>query len=301
MQYLATPEASRHVRVDTGFAQGDEITPYYDSMIAKLIVWDESRDLALARLRGALDAYRIVGVANNLAFLQRLATAPAFVAADLDTALIERESAWLFPPAQEPPRDVWLAAAISVLLRAHTSADHSPWSAADGWRLGGRAEREVMLQAGDVSKTVGVQYHDGGWTLRIDDQLVSATAETALTLTVDGRRFAVTTVSSGEQIHVFMDGRRDVFVHVDPLAFTGATAAGPAGLRAPMPGRVIELIGTPGAEVTKGTALLVLEAMKIEHTILAPSHGTLRGFKVAVGEQVGEGTELVDFIATQSK
>ena len=309
LKYLAAPEGSRHVRVDTGVAQGDEITPYYDSMIAKLIVWDENRDLALARLRGALEAYRIVGVANNIAFLQRLATAPAFAAADLDTALIERQREWLFPPAQEPPREGWLAAAIATLLRTHTAADHSPWSAADGWRLSARAEREVTLRAGAVSKTIGVQYRDVGWALRVDDQLVSASAspqgmpnvETELTLTFDGRRCAVTAVSYGDQIHVFMDGRRDVFVHVDPLAFTGAVTAGPAGLRAPMPGRVIELIGKPGTEVVKGAALLVLEAMKIEHTILAPGPGTLRGFKVAAGEQVGEGTELVDFVAAQSK
>ncbi len=306
LQYLASPEPSQHVRVDTGVGQGDEITPYYDSMIAKLIVWDENRDLALARLRGALDAYRIVGVANNIAFLQRLAVSAAFTTADLDTALIERQSEFLFPPPAEPPRDIWLAAAIVTLLRAHTAPDHSPWSATDGWLPGGRAEREVMLRAGEVSKTIGVQYRDNGWGLSVDDQLVTATANlrhlpksaTGLTLTLDGRRCVLTAVSCGAQIHLFMDGRRDLLVHIDPLAFTGGAAAGPAGLRAPMPGRVIELIGTPGTEVSRGAPLLVLEAMKIEHTILAPSKGTLRGFKVAAGEQVGEGTELVDFVAT---
>ena len=309
LQYLVSQEPSQHVRVDTGVGPGDEITPYYDSMIAKLIVWDQNRDLALARLRDALDAYRIVGVANNIAFLQRLAESPAFTAADLDTALIERQNEFLFPAPTEAPRDVWLAAAIATLLRAHAAPDHSPWSAVDGWLLGGRAERDVVLRAGEVSKTVGVRYRDGGWDLRVDGQLVCASASppdppnagAELTLTLDGRRSTVTAVSNGEQLHMFMGGRRDVLIHVDPLAFTGAAAAGPAGLRAPMPGRVIELIGTPGMEVAKGAALLVIEAMKIEHTILAPGRGTLRGFKVAAGEQVGEGTELVDFVAAQSK
>jgi 3-methylcrotonyl-CoA carboxylase alpha subunit len=309
LQYLISPEASQHVRVDTGVGPGDEITPYYDSMIAKLIVWDENRDLALARLRGALDAYRIVGVANNIAFLQRLAASPAFTNADLDTALIERESELLFPPSGVPPRDIWLAAAIATLLRTHAVADNSPWSAADGWLPGGRAERDVELRAADASKVIGVQYCDQGWTLRIDDQLVRATASchdlpnagTELTLTLDDRRCTVTAVPCGAQLHVFMDGRHDVLVHVDPLAFTGVAAAGPAGLRAPMPGRVIELIGTAGTEVARGAPLLVLEAMKIEHTILAPSQGTLRAFKVAAGDQVGEGTELVDFVPAQSK
>ncbi|MGH8253953.1 MAG: biotin carboxylase N-terminal domain-containing protein [Steroidobacteraceae bacterium] len=303
LQYLATPATSRHVRVDTGVAAGDEITPYYDSMIAKLIVWDETRELALARLRAALDEYRIVGVANNIAFLQRLAASPAFTTADLDTALIEREHDMLFPPATTPLRDAWLAAAVATLLRTQATADASPWSAVDGWRLGGRAELVVTLRCGDVEKSVLVQYRDAGWSLHFAGESVVATADTVavdgatLALTLDGRRQTVTAVLQGNDIHLFMGGNRDVFVHVDPLAFKAEATGGPAGLRAPMPGRVIELIGTPGAKVAKGAPLLVLEAMKIEHTIVAPGAGTLRVFKVAAGEQVSEGMELVDFVA----
>ncbi len=301
LEYLASPAISLYVRVDTGVGAGDEITPYYDSMIAKLIVWDENRDAALARLRTALDEYRIVGVANNIAFLQRLAASAAFMSADLDTALIEREHDHLFPPAEAPPREAWLAAAVATLLRTHAAADASPWSAVDGWRLGGSAERDVTLRVGDTGKTIAVQYRGGGWNLRLDGESVVASAvaidDATLALTLDGRRCAVTAVGHGDEIHLFMDGRRDVFTHVDPLAFKSVSAGAAAGgLRAPMPGRVIELIAAPGAKLAKGAPLLVLEAMKIEHTILAPSAGTLRGFKVAAGEQVGEGMELVDFV-----
>ena len=300
LQYLATPTPSRHVRVDTGVEAGDEITPYYDSMIAKLIVWDETRELALARLRAALDEYRIVGVANNIAFLQRLAASRAFTCADLDTALIEREHDALFPAAETPPRDAWLAAAVATLLRAQVAAETSPWSAADGWRVGARAEREVTLRCADAEKTIAVQYREFGWNLRLDGDCVAASAaaidDATLALTLDGRRSNVTVVGRGAEIHVFMDGRRDVFVHVDPLAFRAVAASGPSGLRAPMPGRVIELIAAPGSKVAKGAPLLVLEAMKIEHTIQAPGAGTLRAFKVTKGEQVNEGMELVDFV-----
>jgi 3-methylcrotonyl-CoA carboxylase alpha subunit len=96
--------------------------------------------------------------------------------------------------------------------------------------------------------------------------------------------------------HVFMDGRHYEFQQLDPLTVTPTVAAGPAGLRSPMPGRVIELVAQAGHAVVKGQALLVLEAMKIEHTIVAPGPGTLRAFKVAAGEQVGESAELVDFV-----
>jgi 3-methylcrotonyl-CoA carboxylase alpha subunit len=145
-------------------------------MIAKLIVWDENRAAALARLRTALDEYRIVGVANNIAFLQRLAASAAFTSADLDTALIEREHDHLFPPAEVPPRDAWLAAAVATLLRTHAASDASPWSSIDGWRLGGSAERDVTLRFGDTGKTIAVQYRGGDWTLRLDGVSVMASA-----------------------------------------------------------------------------------------------------------------------------
>jgi 3-methylcrotonyl-CoA carboxylase alpha subunit len=301
LEYLVAPAPSAHVRVDTGVEAGDEITPYYDSMIAKLIVWDETRELALARLRAALDEYRIVGVANNIAFLRRLAASQAFTSADLDTALIEREHAALFAAAETPPRDAWLAAAVATLLRAQPATEASPWSAVDGWRVGARAERDLALRCAESEKTIAVQYRDGGWTLRLDGDCVAASAvvldDATLALTLDGRRCHVTAVRHGAEIHVFLDGRHDAFAHVDPLAFASVAASSPSGLRAPMPGRVIELVATAGAKVAKGAPLLVLEAMKIEHAIMAPSAGTLRAFKVVAGEQVTEGMELVDFVA----
>jgi 3-methylcrotonyl-CoA carboxylase alpha subunit len=307
LDYLATPAPSEHVRIDTGVGAGDQISPYYDSMIAKLIVWGADRDQALQRMRAALDQYWIVGVANNVAFLQRLVASPAFARADLDTALIERESASLFPVAQAPPRDAWLAAAVATLRRMHTGASGSPWGMSDGWRLGARAQRDLVLRAGDAQRTIGVQYLETGWALKIDDEVVAATCDpdtgsgTDLTLTLDGRRAPVAVVVASGRIHVFAVDRRDVFEHLDPLTASAATVAGPAGLRAPMPGRVIELFACPGADVPRGAPLLVMEAMKIEHTIVAPSAGTLRSYKVAVGEQVGEGTELVDFVPARTK
>jgi 3-methylcrotonyl-CoA carboxylase alpha subunit len=307
LEFLATPESSEQVRIDTGVGVGDQISPYYDSMLAKLIVWGADRDQALQRMRAALEHYRIVGVANNVAFLQRLVAASAFAHADLDTALIERESAWLFPAVQPLPRDVWLTAAVATLLRSRTRLDDSPWNANDGWRPGARAHRDLLLRAGEAKQTIGVQYLAAGWALQIDGEVVAAACDpdagsaTDFTLTLDGVRQTVTVVHASGRIHVFTIGRRDVLEHIDPLTVSATTAAGPAGLRAPMPGRVIELVATPGAEVARGAALLVMEAMKIEHTIVAPSIGTLRSYKVAAGEQVSEGTELVDFVPAQSR
>ena len=155
--HLSPPPETDHVRVDTGVEQGDEITPHYDPMIAKLIVWGADRRQALARMRQALAQYRVVGVSNNVDFLARLVAVPSFANAQLDTGLIEREQALLFPPAGDVPADVWLLAALAELLReqrlaekkAASSADpHSPWRALDGWRLNGRAGAPARLAAG---------------------------------------------------------------------------------------------------------------------------------------------------------
>lgn len=305
LKYVAEPQATRHVRIDAGVGQGDAITPYYDSMIAKLIVWDESRPRALARMRAALDEYRIVGVANNVSFLRRLVASPAFDTADLDTALIERQHSLLFPAASMPPREVWLTAAVATLLRQQSPRSASPWSTADGWRPGSRARRELKFRvagvdAAGVEKTIAVQYLPKGWELLLDGRTSRAdgiaSAEATLALTIDDARLVATVVHMGEQQHVFVGGRSGVLTVIDPLATTAVVTAGPAGLRSPMPGRVIELLARPGTVVEKGAPLLVLEAMKIEHTVVAPGKGTLKSFKVAAGEQVGEGVELVDFV-----
>ena len=309
--HLEPPHASAHVRIDTGVEQGDAITPFYDPMIAKLIVHDSDRPAALARMRDALAHYRIVGVANNVEFLGRLVATPSFANDDLDTALIEREHAALFPPPTAPGDDVWLVAALAELVRdatsphARTAADglalSSPWSMLDGWRLNGRAERRLLFRFGDATIPVGATALDGGgWSLRLGDRAVVASATlhglSGVTATLAGRRVAATVVAQGERRHVFVGGRVVALALVDPLAGDGADHEEEgAGLMAPMPGKVIALLAKPGAVVEKGTPLLVLEAMKMEHTISAPHAGTVKSFRFAAGDQVDEGVALVDF------
>src|SRR5512138_1601685 len=170
--HLAAPEASYHVRLDAGVDEGDEITPYYDPMIAKLVVWDATRERALARMQAALAQLRIVGVANNVEFLARLVASPAFASADLDTALIEREKEFLFPPSRETPEEAWLLAALAELERERAGASRpgappSPWDARDGWRLNSRASRTLTLRLGPDQRDVAVEYRPGGYALAV--------------------------------------------------------------------------------------------------------------------------------------
>jgi 3-methylcrotonyl-CoA carboxylase alpha subunit len=264
----------------------------------------------------ALADYRIVGVTSNVGFLSRLVACPAFAHADLDTGLIERERDFLFPGDTERsvPRDAWLLAALAELLRdrhygaTHAAASgdpHSPWHLRDGWRANGTARREILLRAGGVEQRVGAAYcgNGGGFLLALDGQSSPATGELradgTLRADLDGRRLTATVIPAGEKRHVFCDGGSFIFTAIDPQHHAGEGGGAEGGLTAPMPGKVIALLATPGSKVEKGTPLVVLEAMKMEHTLTAPAAGTLQAYCYAVGEQVADGAELAEFIQDQ--
>jgi 3-methylcrotonyl-CoA carboxylase alpha subunit len=306
--HLAPPAQSDYVRVDTGVEQGDEITSYYDPMIAKLITWGSDRKQALARMRQALAQYRVVGVQNNVEFLARLVTVPSFANADLDTGLIEREHALLFPRSSQVPEDVWLLAALGELRREAQLAEaearsepdrHSPWRKLDGWRLNGGTRRTLTFRHADAPQSVAVEVVGDGYDLLLSGRRVFARGALGddghLQAQLGERRLRAAFVATGERRHLFFDGRSWPLVLVDTLYVGGAGEEAEGGLRAPMPGRVVALVVKEGAAVDKGAPLLVLEAMKMEHTITAPRRGIVRGFRFAPGDQVADGAELVDF------
>ena len=319
--HLAPPEESLHVRIDSGVEQGDEITPHYDPMISKLIVWDETRAKALARMLQALAQYRVVGVANNIDFLSRLVACPAFASADLDTGLIERERALLFPEttalANIPPAQAWLVAALAELLRETAAANraaarrqdpYSPWHGRDGWRLNSAARRTLLLRHHDVEQSLTVAYGGNsggnrgagsGYTLTLAGHSTQAAGQLGengeLRADLDGMRLTATVIAAGLRRHVFLHGRAYIFNSVDPLYHAGEGGGLDGGLAAPMPGKVVALLVPAGSHVDKGEPLLILEAMKMEHTITAPAAGMVKSFRFAVGEQVSDGAELVEF------
>ncbi|MCU0759980.1 MAG: acetyl/propionyl/methylcrotonyl-CoA carboxylase subunit alpha [Steroidobacteraceae bacterium] len=306
LHHLAFPQPTSQVRIDSGVEQGGEITPYYDPMIAKLVVHGADRTEALARLRRALGECRVVGVASNLAFLQRLAASQAFATADLDTALIEREASVLFPAPAPPPAVAWLAAAAAVVLPpgAPLGEPRSPWDDRGGWRIVGTACREVTLRSGAWKAAADVQWRAGGWRITLDGTPHAVEAlwrdPVTLDLAVDGGRQAVTVVRVGSVLHLWTDAGRFAIEHLDPLAPRAAAGPAESHLRAPMPGRVVGLLAEAGRDYPRGAPLLVLEAMKMEHTVLAPFDGRLEAVHVTPGEQVTEGVELVTFHAVDA-
>jgi 3-methylcrotonyl-CoA carboxylase alpha subunit len=311
--HLVPPPESDAVRVDTGVEQGDEITPYYDPMIAKLIVWGADRKQALARMQQALAQYRVVGVSNNINFLSRLVALPSFANAALDTGLIEREHGLLFPPPEEVPDEVWLVAVFAELLheqheanaKAAATADRdSPWRALDGWRLNGRAERKLTLRLQEALQEVLVVVLPGAYQLVLNSRSVRASGtlgrDGAVHILLDDCCVNAAVVATGERRHVFYRGHSWPLTLVDTLYVGGEGEDVEGGLRAPMPGKVVTLMTEPGTIVEKGAPLLVLEAMKMEHTITSPRKGKVVSFHVAAGDQVTDGAELVVFEGTAS-
>ncbi len=268
LEYLSTPVTSREVRIDTGVRQGDPITPFYDPMIAKLVVHGADRTEAIGRLRTALAEYHVAGVQTNIEFLHRLTRVASFVEARLDTALIEREREHLFPAPVSPPQIAWELAARAALGIA--SGDASPWGDASGWRLGARSVRAVRLRCGDAEQDVRVDFAADAPSTGIVYRGPSA-------------------------IHVFRAGAHHVFHYLDPYLPTSPVADTHGGVTAPMPGRVLEVLVKAGDTVARGAALLIIEAMKMEHTLTAPAAGTVERLLCSVGEQVREGDQLLVF------
>jgi len=303
---LAAPGATQPaaVRIDAGVREGDAISPFYDPMIAKLIVWGADRDAALRNMARALAQYQVVGLATNIGFLQRLIAGEAFATADLDTGLIERHRDALFPAPVAPTTDTLALATAALLQQEQRHQDsRDPWAQTSGWRLNTRLQRSLNFEDDSGNSEVRIDYAGDGrqWQLQIGGNTHTLALHAANTdsvrISLDGRTLQADVAWEGEGLHLF-DGRSQHSLRLlDPMAHAGHAEAEGGRLTAPMPGKIVALLVDQGASVTQGTPLLIMEAMKMEHTIAAPSAGTVEALRYAVGDQVAEGAQLLDFKA----
>ena len=309
------PVAGNGVRVDTGFREGDDVSPFYDPLLAKVIAWGEDRARARAALLRALDQCEVTGVTTNVAFLERVVAHHAFASGRLDTGLIDTHRDALLAPASAAPDRAWIAAALSEYQAIECAArassagaadPYSPWHAADAW-WNGTATHRIAITLADASgqRTVTVKPNDdGSVTLGGDVEARTVRADTR-----DGRlfvaaqrggapdveaSFAASVVRDGNVLHVFSPAARARLSRVDPLAHADDEAGHPGHLAAPMSGTVVAVMVKPGDSVEKGAPLVVLEAMKMEHTIAAPTAGVVVAVNYGVGDRVAEGADLVD-------
>ncbi len=287
------------VRFDDGVREGDTISPFYDSMVAKLIVHGRTREEALARLDDALAQTRIVGLATNVQFLRYVVRSKSFANADLDTALIERERPALFH--QEPVGLARAAAAViaHTLLAERALEGHDPFSRRDGWQAYGLQLRRFALEFhGEAVMAELVYGRSGASQLAVAEHVGPLEfAETAAGVAVNfaGERFTAKIESNHGVVQVFTACGATEIIVIDRLAAAALSGAELAAgrLAAPMPGKVVSFAVQAGDRITKGQPLAVMDAMKMEHTIAAPSDGVVLALLFAPGDQVAEGEELL--------
>ena len=312
-------------RVDSGVREGDAISPFYDSMVAKLIVHGTTRQEALARMDTALAQTQIVGLHTNVQFLRHVVQSRSFAGADLDTALIPREADVLFNQ-EKIGLPLAVAAAVAHQLVQERGIGNlvdgrswiDPWARRDGWRAFGVTTRRFDFEFRGQAARASLSYlHDGSLNLAVSvagtGMGSGATAGTdadsgatvaaglldfqpsgqGLDVAFNGQRQHLQAYQQGDWFHLFCALGATQILAIDVLAHAGDAQAEVGRLTAPMPGKVVSFSVKPGDKVVKGQALAVMDAMKMEHTISAPLDGQVVELLYAPGDQVAEGAELL--------
>lgn len=306
LNYLRQPQPSNHVRVDTGVIQGDEVSSFYDPMIAKLIVWDETRDRAIARMNRALDDYRISGLKTNLGFLTNLVNAQPFKDVELDTGFIEKHDALLFSAKTETCYKSLMLACLATLasedevIEPHRTNDDpfSPWNVNNGWRLNEQASHLVELtDEHDNSHSVRVGVEGNNYVFNFDGERFDATASfngDHLVATINGHKTSLLFDVTAEQVTLFIKQDVHHFTRKSSVNAGFDVDESEDKLTAPMNGTIVEVPVSAGQAVKEGDVLVIMEAMKMEYSITATHDGVVSEVYFAAGDMVKDGDQLVE-------
>ena len=315
ISYMGLPQTNANVRVDSGIVSGDSVSVYYDPMIAKLIVWDRDRSAALARLRGALADFHVAGLTTNIEFLHQLASNDSFNKADLDTHFLDKHGEELTTPDSSVADEILAAAALHVMLKQ--ASEHfrdnidpwSPWNETSGWRLNEDNHHQIELLHDNNQYAVTAHFRNEG-LLRHKGQ----PENNGFLLEINGKEFAANGYLNGNRLHIDLDGHQSTVsiaendnqlvifknaksweLEVKDNSLVNLDQETQANLTAPMPGTVIDVLVNSGDTVEEGQALIVMEAMKMEHTIKAHKDTVIAEVLYQEGDLVDEGAELITF------
>jgi 3-methylcrotonyl-CoA carboxylase alpha subunit len=310
LKHLRMPQSDQFtingkVRIDSGVREGDTITPFYDPMIAKLIVHGRDRADALALMSRALREFEVVGPHTNVEFLQRIVASEPFATGDLDTGLIERHHDTLFAPSTVPQKEALALACAALLTREGGEAHgNSPWDALSHWRMAGGYAQDLNWRAIATDETLQAVFTRESTAMHVNDKRLELLGENVrfdwshgdephmFAVLLDDTLIKGRVFIDGDVFHVFYQGASLAFEWQNLMAHA-ADAEHEGRLTAPMPGKVIAVLVETGAVVEKGAPLLVMEAMKMEHTIVAPSGGKVGEILFNVGDQVADGAQLL--------
>ncbi len=298
------PATGDGIRIDSGFRRGDTITPHYDPMLAKLIVHGAGRMQALDRLAEALAGFQVAGVKTNLSFLRALIGHDKVREGAMDTGFIERELTTLLSSTGKP-EDLDLAAATAAVLQAeqtlHPTEPLSPWDSVDGWMIAGQRKNKLTFESGGQAAEATLVYQRGGLLLATASGCLpfrfKAQRDAKLDVFLGDAKETVLAAWSGRDLEIVTPRGRRRLHWADPMLGDEAEAAAVGHFRAPMPGAIRQILAAPGDTLKRGDSVLIMEAMKMEHTLKAPADGKLISLKCAVGDFVQEGIDLAEFEA----
>ncbi|MGB0495125.1 MAG: acetyl/propionyl/methylcrotonyl-CoA carboxylase subunit alpha [Kangiellaceae bacterium] len=306
IDYLGLPKTSKNVRVDSGIVSGDSVSVFYDPMIAKLIVWDRDRSSALARLRGALSEFHLAGLTTNIEFLHQLSSHDSFINADLDTHFLDKHGEQLCNLTNDLDDTIIASVALAVMLKQYQLSNDSnttPWQDTSGWRLDEDNYHKIEMIHSEQNILVIAHFRESGFMFEISgkEYLVNGHLSNnhhELLIDINGQkcRAAISIKNSPQNnnIVIFKNAmswsfnikdNRQLIIEQDETS----------NLSAPMPGTVIEVLVEAGQEIEKGQAIVIMEAMKMEHTIKAHKNMVITEVLYTAGDLVEDGAELVTF------
>lgn len=306
LMHLVFPQETKHVRIDTGIKQGDEISTYYDPMIAKLIVWDHDRDGAIKRMNAALWQAQIVGLKTNIGFLNRIIQIDDYHRAQLTTHFIEQHEDELFKQQKEDINLTLCLGTLYLLLKQNNNTsfqqsndEFTPWNLGSNWRLNHSCPQQFdFIIDGEVqsikcfTNKEGYLFESPAGKYLLNGKLLE---ENIVEATINEQKFQTTIIQQNNELSIFGHNFHHC-LHIQTLDTINSTSDQLAGrLTSPMPGTVVSVLVEAEKKVDEGTALLIIEAMKMEHTIYAPSQGLVKKIHFKQGDLVNEGVELVEF------
>ncbi len=306
LERLVLPREDQNLRVDAGIREGDAVPVHYDPMIAKLTARDSDRESALRRLRAALSRTQVTGVASNIAVLTAIVDDPGFAAGGVDTGYLERMMAAGTAAPEPVPGEVLAITAAAILAEREQAArarsgdspdPYSPWRRTDGWRLNRENRQTLRIEVGSTVEEIAAVFDTAELWIEARDHRLKLRGirheGNEISATIDGVRSRASVTLRDSDIEVVWKGRPIRLRLHDPLETAVTVEATPRDLLAPIPGVVARVEISVNDRVSQGSSLVVLEAMKMEHSIVAQADGIVEAVHVRVGDQVEEGSELV--------
>ena len=302
ISYLHYPEQNQHVRVDSGIVQGDEISSYYDPMIAKLIVWGENREAALVQMHHALGQFHVDGLGNNIAFLDRIIRSASFKQADLDTNLIQREDEFLFKNKRTLDAKMIVSTALTELLlrfNQNKTASNPVWNSQTLWRVNICPSYTIQLNLDNELNQVNFSAQKEGFSAEYQGEIFLISGKllnaNSAHFSINGKQEKISFNQNKSGLTVFQNGQSYPFKYIQHQFGADESQNTEGNLKAPMPGVITQVLVNINDNVKKDDVLMTLEAMKMEYAIRAPYDGIIHSCYFQVGDQVKVGDELVEF------